>query len=129
MTETNELENPQNQVVATVEPEALEASLDALSSAGFSREHVTVITPDDIGSIESPLTKPGVEGFVHRIFLGYGADLKNLEHLHGEVVENGRAIIMVPVDEDDVKDQVVSILKDQKVHTVEYVGNWTIEVH
>ena len=129
MTGTKKVEYPRNRVVATLDPAMLDDSLDELTSAGVSRDGIQIITPDDIGNIDSPLTEPGVTGFVHRIFLGYGADLKNLEHLHREVVDNKRSILMIPVEEDEQKDQAVDILRDQGAHTVEYVGNWTIEVH
>lgn len=129
MSDTKNIDNPQNQVVATLDTDSLDEVIDALTSAGFSSGSFTTIKPDDIGNIDSPLTEPGVTGFVHRIFLGYGADLKNLEHLHHEVVDNKRSILMIPVEEDEQKDQAVDILRDQGAHTVEYVGNWTIEVH
>lgn len=119
---------PENRVVATLDADALDASLTALSSTGIARDSILVITPDDIGNVESPLTETGVSGFVHRLLLSFGVDLALLEQLRDDVVERGRVIVMVPVEEGDQKDQVVETLRNQRAHAIRYAGRWTIEV-
>lgn len=127
MPDMKKAEFPENRVVATLDANVLEAAVNALASAGYSRDAMFFITPDDIGHVDSPLTESGLTGFVHRLILSFGVDRRVLEQLRGEVVDHGRVIVTVPVDKDEEKAQAVEILKHHDAHSLMYVGRWAME--
>lgn len=118
---------PESRVVAALDASALDAAMAALTSAGFPGDDMLLITPDDIGNIDSPLTETGVSGFLRRLILSLGVDLAVLEHLREQVVTHGRVIVMVPVNGDDEKSQAANILNEHNAYSVNYAGTWTIE--
>jgi hypothetical protein len=127
MSDVKEVRYPHNRVVATLEATALDASLTALTSTGIPRDSIFVLTPDDIGHVDSPLTETGVSGFMHRLILSFGVDRDVFDQLREEVVARGRVIVTVPVEGDDEKAQAAAILRNHGAHTLRYVGRWATE--
>lgn len=130
---TSELESsatslsyPLNTVIASLDASNLESAVAALTSAGFARDEIDVITPADVGQIDSPLDATGPQGFVQRVILSFGIDMDFLEHLRGQV-HSGRVLVAVPADGDDEKARAAAVLKNHGAHSLSYVGRWTIE--
>lgn len=126
MSDTRERGYPQDKVLGSVDPLAVDDLIKALTDAGFSSDRITVTDAADMEGIETPLNQTGLGGFISRFLLSIGDDLRRLELLREELLA-GRVLVSVKLNEDEPNDRAAAILRDHGARHVADFGQWTIE--
>lgn len=122
---SNPREYFEGKIVAAIEPAEVDAVVKELTSAGFVSAEIDVIGAADVADTESPLDRPGFGGFMGRLLMSMGADLRALERMQEEIAD-GHVLVVVPVTGEDTKNQFLDVLSHHGGHSMMYFGRWTI---
>jgi hypothetical protein len=116
---------PLHKVAAAVAREETDGVVAALTDAGFGRNHIEVITAEDVPGLDDPIGGAGIRGFLTRFNLSLGDDLDELEQARQELMY-GHALVLVMVHGMAEQDRAHAVLREHGGHAMRYFGRWAI---
>jgi hypothetical protein len=119
---------PLHKVVAAVARDETDGVVAALTDAGFGRNHIEVVTAEDVPGLDEPVGGTGLRGFLTRFNLSLGDDLDELEQARHELMY-GHALILVMVHGMDEQERAHAVLREHGGHSMRYFGRWAITTY
>jgi hypothetical protein len=119
---------PLHKVAAAIPPDMTDGVVTALEEAGFARDHIEVVTSEDVSDLDEPIGGSGIRGFLTRFSLSLGDDLDEIEQARQELTY-GHALILVMVNGMAEQERAHTVLREHGGHSIRYFGRWAITTY